>query len=118
VPLTPGSPLSGFSKARITLLTSEILLLHFPEAESRSSIRPLVQKELLVAYTPVAVCRGFFHMSAEASVHEFLDVIQGDLLPVTEAGIFPLVKLPHPFPKRTEMVLVGRSYIEFYHLTE
>jgi hypothetical protein len=57
-------------------------------------------------------------MSAEASVHEFLDVTQGNLLPITDVSIFPLTKLPDPFPHQTEMVLVGRDYLQFYHTAE
>jgi hypothetical protein len=75
----------------------------------------LQRTELLVAYTPVAVCRGYFHMSAEARLRDFLDVAQEHLIPVTEAHIFPLVELPAPFPSEAELILIGRSQLQSYH---
>ena len=114
-PLTPGTPLQVVVRAQVTLRKPRIVLLHFTSAEARASIRPLVRRELLVAHTPLAVCRGGFHMSAESSVHEFLDITPGDLLPVTEADIFPLINLPHPFPAENDMLLIGRDFIQLYH---
>jgi hypothetical protein len=114
--LTPGSPLSDLSRSKLTLLKSQIVLLYFTEAEIRASIRPIVHRVLLVAYTPVAVCRGHFHMSAEASVDAFLDVTQGDLLPITEVQIFPLVELSAPFSLQADLLLIGRSHLQVYHL--
>jgi hypothetical protein len=113
--LTPNSPLSDLSRSQVTLLKSQIVLLHFTEAETRASIRPLVHRELLVAYTPVAVCRGYFHMPAEAGVDAFLDVTQGNLLPITEVQVYPLVALSTPFSLQADLLLVGRSYLQLYH---
>jgi hypothetical protein len=113
--LTPDSPLSDFSRSQVTLLKSQIVLLHFTEAETRASIRPLVHRELLVAYTPVAVCRGYFHMPAEAGVGAFLDITQGDLLPITEVQVYPLVTLSIPFSLQADLLLIGRSYLQLYH---
>jgi len=114
-PLTPNSRLRSIVHPRLTLRKHQVALLYFTSPETRASIRPLVRRELLVAYTPVAVCRGYFHMSAEASLHEFLDVTPGDLLPVAEARIFPLINLPAPFPSEADIILVGRDYVQFYH---
>ena len=90
-------------RAQVALRKPRIVLLHFTSAETRASIRPLVRRELLVAHTPMAVCWGSLQMSAESSVHEFLDVTPSDLLSVTEAYIFPLIN-------------VGSSPKKLYHL--
>jgi hypothetical protein len=113
--LTPDSPLNALSRSQVTLFKSQIVLLHFTEAETRASIRPLVHSELLVAYTPVAVCRGYFHMPAEANVDAFLDVTPGNLLPITEAQVYPLVSLSAPFSLKADLLLMGRSYLQLYH---
>jgi hypothetical protein len=115
VPLTPGGLLKHISRPHVIIRKPQIAFLTFASAETRASIRVLVKKELLVAYTPVAVCRGYFHMPAEANVREFMDVTQGELLTVTEAQLFPLIRLPAPFPTQVELLLVGRSHLQFYH---
>jgi hypothetical protein len=113
--LTPGSPLTTISRPHVVVRKPQIVFLYFTSAETRASIRTLVRRELLVAYTPTAVCRGHFHMSAEANVRDFLGVTPGDLLPVTEARIFPLTKLPAPFPAEADLVMLGRAHLHFYH---
>ena len=114
-PLTPGSPVQGFSRPHVVIRRSQIVLLYFTEVESRSTVRLLRRREPMVAYTPVAVCKGYFHMADDAGVSNLLDVAQGDLVPITEAQIFPLVELPAPFPAEAELLLVGRFQLECYH---
>jgi len=117
VPLTPGGPLKPLSRPHVVVLKPRIVFLYLGSAEARTSIRTLARRELLVAYTPLAVCRGYFHMPAEANVNDFLGVTPGDLLPVTEASVFPLIELPDPFPAKADLLLVGRAYIQLYHAT-
>ena len=113
--LAPGSPLKTISRPHVVVRKPHVVLLYFVSAETRASIHTLVRRELLVAYTPIAVCRGYFHMPAEASMRDFLGVVPGDLLPITEAHIFPLVELPAPFPAEAGLVLVSRHHLHFYH---
>ena len=114
-PLAGRGPLQSFSRPRIILRRSEIVLLYFASEETRASIQTLRRSELLVAYTPVAVCRARFHMADEANVHDFLEDIASILLPITDAQIFPLSDLPAPFPAEPDLLLLGRSHLEFYH---
>ncbi len=114
-PLTPGSPLKPLPRSHVVVRKPEIVLLYLTSAETRASIRTLARRELLVAYTSVAVCRGFFHMPAEANVNDFLGVTPGALLPITETYIFPLIELPEPLPAETDLILVGRTHLQFYH---
>ena len=114
-PFAPGSPLKTMSRPHVVVRKSQIVLLHLASAEARASIRTLTRRELIVAYTPLAVCRGYFHLPTEADMRDFLSVVRGDLLPITEAHIFPLVELPEPFPHEIDLVLVGRSQLHFYH---
>jgi hypothetical protein len=114
-PLTPSSPLGSLSRPHIVVLKSEIMLLYPTSAESRASIQTLTRRELLVAYTPLAVCRGHFHMPVEANLNEFLSVTPGLFLPVTETKIFPLFELPAPFPGEADLLLIGRAHLHLYH---
>lgn len=114
-PLTPGSPIKGLSRPHVVLRRPQIVFLYFTEEESRETIRTLQRSEVLVAYTPIAVCQGEFHMAQEANISDFLDVVQGTLIPITKARIFPLVELPAPFPLQADLLLIGCSQIEAYH---
>jgi hypothetical protein len=114
-PLTPGSPLMGLSRPHVVVRKPQVVLAYFASAETRASIHTLARTEPLVAYTPVAVCRGEFHMPAEARIGDFVESTQGELLAVTNARIFPLIEFPAPFPTDVELVLVGRSQLLSYH---
>jgi hypothetical protein len=114
-PLTPGSPMRGLNRPHVVVLRPQTVFLYFTSAKTRESIRKLPKKELLVAYTPIAVCRGYFHMTAEARLRDFIDVTHEPLIPVSEARIFPLVELPAAFPTEVDMILVGLSQLQSYH---
>jgi hypothetical protein len=114
-PLTPGSPLKGIFRPHVVVRRPYIAFLYFASAETRASLKLLARHELLVAYTPIAVCRGRFHMSSEANLRDFLDVSQGSLLAVTEARLFPLVEFPAPFPLDAELLMMGRAQLQSYH---
>jgi hypothetical protein len=114
-PIGPASPLKAISRPHVVVCKSEIVLVYFTSAEIRASIRTLVRREPLVAYTPLAVCRGHFHMPAEARMSDFLDFTPGNILFVTDARSFPLVELPAPFPTDADLLMVERSHISFYH---
>ena len=114
-PLTPGSPMKGLSRDHVVVRRPSLVFVYFDDKEVRDDIQPLIGKALLVAYTPVAVCRGYFHMSAEANVRDFLDVSQGDMLVVTEAMVFPLVEFPAPFPEKADKLFICRKQILSYH---
>ncbi len=114
-PLVSRGPLQNFSRPNIILRRSEIVLLYFASEETRASVRTLRRGESLVAYTPVAICRAQFHMSDEANVNNFIDDIVSKLLPITDVQLFPLNDALASFPAEPELLLVGRSYLEFYH---
>ncbi len=114
-PLTPNSPLGPVSRSHVVVRKQAIVLLYLTSAESRASVHALARSELLVAYTPVAVCRGQFHMPTEANLNEFLGVTPGEFLPITDAQVFPLVLIPDPFPTTAEVLLLGRAHLQLYH---
>lgn len=114
-PLTPGSPVRGLKRPHVVVLRPQTVFLYFASAETRAAIRKLPKRELLVAYTPIAVCRGYFHMTAESRLRDFTDVIQEPLIPVSEARIFPLIEFPAPFPTEADLLLVGLSQLQSYH---
>jgi hypothetical protein len=114
-PLTPGSPLKGIFRPHVVVRRPYVVFLCFASAETRASLQLLARHESLVAYTPIAVCRGQFHMSAEANLRDFLDTSQSGLLAVTEARLFPLVEFPAPFPTEAELLMVGRAQLQSYH---
>jgi hypothetical protein len=116
-PLTPGSPLKGFNRPHVVVRRPQIVFLYFNSDETRTSIRKLQRTEPLVVYTPIAVCRGYFHMSAEARIRDFIDATQEHLIFVTEARIFSLIEFPAPFPTEADLMLVGRSQLQSYHPT-
>ena len=114
-PLAPGIPMGSLSRPHVVIRKPQIVFLYLASAEARASIRPFARRELLVAYTPVAVCRGYFHLSAEANVRDFVDTVNTDLLPITEAHVFPFNALSAPFPTEADLLLAGRAYLQFYH---
>jgi hypothetical protein len=114
-PLTPGSPLRGIFRPHAVVLRSQVIFLYLASEEGRASVSTFTRKDLMMIYTPIAVCRGYLPMPAEARIGDFLGVVPGELLPVIDAHIFPFVELPAPFPMEADLMLMGRSHWLFYH---
>lgn len=114
-PLTPGNPLKGLQRPTVVVRRPQVAFFYFTSAETRGSIRLLPRTEGIVAYTPVAVCRGNFHLTAEARLGDFIETIAGYFIPVSEAQVFPLVGFPAPFPLEADLMLLGRDQIQTYH---
>lgn len=114
-PLTPGSPLKGIARPHVVILKSQIVLLYLVSEESRASISTFTRREPMMIYTPVAVCRGHMPMPSEARIGDFLGVVPGDLLPVLDVRVFPFIELSAPFTLETELLLIGRPHMMFYH---
>lgn len=115
-PLTPGGPIRGLARRQVSVRKQEVVFLYYTDAEAREAIRLMTRKELLIAYTPLAVLKGVFHLPAEARLSDFLAAMSDLFLPLSRAELFFLQELPSPFPTRCELLLVGRQYIQVYHL--
>jgi hypothetical protein len=114
-PVAPGSAVKTVQRAQVYVRKPQVSLLSFLTAEGQEAIRTLARRELLAVYTPLAVCRGYFHMAAEARLDDFLDLSLGELLPVSEAHVFPLIALPEPIPEKHGLLLMGRRQLQFFH---
>jgi len=114
-PVARGASLKTIQCPFVYLRKPQLVLLGFTTPEAKEAIRTLARRDLLGAYTPVAICRGYFHMPAESRLDDFMDVQAGELLPVSDATVFPLVALPEPFPAKFELLFLAKSHIQFFH---
>jgi hypothetical protein len=114
--IPPTGPVKGLSRSRVSVRKQEVVFLHFAEPEAiLSQIRLLTREELMIAYTPLAILRGAFHLPAEISLNDFLATLPNSFLPITQASLFMLAELPSPFPQRCELLVIGRPHIWLYH---
>ena len=114
-PVSPGSTLKSVQRPHVYVRKTHAALLCFRTPEGREAIRTLARREMLAAYTALAVCRGYFHMTAEARLEDFLDLSAAEMVAVSEAHVFPLVALPEPLPAQHELLLMSRSQLQFFH---
>ena len=115
VPLVPGGPLRPLARSQISLRKPEVVFLYLTEPAGRAEVRQLIRKETLIAYTPLAILRGAFNMSAESRPTDFLATMSADFVLVSEASLFMLTDALTSIPKECPLLLVGRQYIQLYH---
>jgi hypothetical protein len=114
-PIAPDSTVSSLQRPHVYVRKLQIAMMCFTSPEGQEAIRTLARRELLAAYTPVAVFQGYFHMGAEARLEDFLDLSPAEMIPVSEAHVFPLVGLPEPLPEGQGLLLLGRGQLQFFH---
>jgi hypothetical protein len=114
-PIVPSGPLKGVTRPEITVSGSELGLVFFCDADYRQRIPRLRNTEGVIAYTPHVVLRGNFHRGAEARLRDLLDTIQGTFLVMSDVSVFPIARLPAPFPQQADLLIVNRQFISLYH---
>lgn len=115
-PLTPGRPIRGLARRQVSVRKQEVVFLLYEEAEAAREIHLMARKELLIAYTPLAVLKGVFHLPAEARLNDFLATMPDPFLPVTRAQLFLLQEFPSPFPTECDLLIMGQRHIQVYHI--
>ena len=115
-PIRPSGPFKALSQPQVTVLRRDFAFAYFPDPEARGSVQLLARVESAVVYTSLAIVRADFHLPAEAPQATFLSVITQDMIPVTNAQIFWLAPPPLPFPTQCELLMLGKKYIQMYHL--
>ena len=115
-PIRPSGPFKALSQPQVTVLRDDFAFAYFPDPEARGSVQLLAREENAVIYTSLAIVRATFHLPAEAPNATFLSVVTQDMIPVTDAQIFWLNPPPMPFPDKCELLMVGKKYIQMYHV--
>jgi hypothetical protein len=115
VPIGSEERFKGISRAEIIIDKSEFGILYSDDPEFRSKVQMLRFADSVIAYTPHAIIRGQFHRGAETRLPDLFDALQGAFMPVTDASLFPTTDLPAPLPTHSELILLNRQFVRFYH---
>ncbi len=115
LPLMPGGPLKGMTRPQISLRKPEVVFIYPLEQVAKDQVRLLARKEPYIVYTPLAILRASFHLSAEARAQDLFSTMSADFVPITEVSLFSLLDLPAPFPQKPDLLIVGRQYVQLYH---
>jgi len=115
MPINLEGPFKGVSRPEITVDRNELGILYFFDPAFRSKVQMLRNADSVIAYTPHAILRGRFHRGAETRLRDLFDGMQGIFLPMTEVSLYPTTDLPSPLPAQTDLVILNREFVRFYH---
>ena len=115
MPLREEGPFKGVTRPEITVNRSELGLIYFTDPSYRKKVQVLKSFDAVIAYTPHLILRGRFHRGAEARLRDLFDTIAGSFLAMTQVSIFPKIDLPSSLPKQADLIILNRSFVNFYH---
>jgi hypothetical protein len=113
--LDPNATLVNFSQPAVTLPKGQIESIDLVSPEAQASVQLTSRAELAVLYTDRFIIQANMHPSGDMPVSNIFNVVGGDFVPVSNARLYPLVptrKLP---TDHTQVLVINKHSINFYH---
>ena len=102
-------------KAQVLVNRGDVCFIYLPDRNSHQTVHMLRNVQTAIAHIGPVICRGEWHMGADATLATFVDDLPGNFFPITNADLHAKVALPEPLPNRAEMMLVNRQHVAIYH---
>jgi hypothetical protein len=102
-------------KPQVYVNRHDICFIHLPDRTAHQNVNMMRNAQFAIAHIGPVVCRGEFHMGADATLLTFMDDLSGNFFPVTNADLHAKVTLPAPLPQKAELLLVSRLHVPVYH---
>ena len=102
-------------KPQVYVNCRDICFIYLPDRNSQQTVHMLRNVQTAIAHLGPVICRGEWHMGADATLATFIDDLPGDFFAVTNADLHAKVALPGPLPHKAEMMLVNRQHVAVYH---
>ena len=115
MPIGSDERFKGVTRPEIIVGKSEFGILCFDDPEFSAKVQMLRFADSVIAYTPHAIIKGQFHRGAETHLRDLFDGMQGEFLPVTDVSLFPTTELPAALPTHSELIILNRQFVRFYH---
>ena len=103
-------------KPQVYVNCRDICFIYLPDRNSHQTVHMLRNVQTAIAHIGPVICRGEWHMGADATLATFTDDLPGDFFAVTNADLHVRVALPAPLPHKAEIILVNRLHVAVYHL--
>lgn len=104
------------TRPMVVIQKSHVCGMYIDDAKGRESIRLLKRVQKLIAHVPNLIYRGEIHLGTETRDQDIFDVLIGQFFALTNASVFPTIKLPAEFPQQTEMLLVHKDALQAYYM--
>jgi hypothetical protein len=102
-------------KPQVYVNRHDICFINLPDRNSHQTVHMLRNVHTAIAHIGPVVCRGEWHMGADATLTTFIDDLPGNFFPVTGADLHAKSALPAPLPHKAELILVNRLHVSLYH---
>jgi hypothetical protein len=102
-------------KPQVYVNRNDICFIHLPNRDSHQSVYMLKNVQTAIAHLGPVICRGEWHMGADATLVTFVDDLPGNFFPITNADLHAKAAMPAPLPHKTELILANRLHVSIYH---
>lgn len=115
LPFSAEHPMERITRPQVMTRIADIVAVSLLGENGKQAAHLLVTSNPLIVYTACCVIQGMFHMGAEDTPSDYISSAGHDFIGVTQASLFPLQSLRHRPAARSELLLINRQHILFYH---
>lgn len=94
---------------------ASVCFIYLPDRASHQNVNMMRNVQAAIAHIGPVVCRAEFHMGVDATLLTFMDDLNGNFFPITNADLHAKVVMPAPLPHKAEVLLVNRPHVSIYH---
>jgi hypothetical protein len=102
-------------KPQVYVNRNDVCFIHLPNRDSHQSVYMLKNVQTAIAHLGPVICRGEWHMGADATLVTFVDDLPGNFFPITNADLHAKAPMPAPLPHKVELILANRLHVSIYH---
>ena len=102
-------------KPQVYVYRHDVCFIYLPDRNSHQSVHMLKNVHTAIAHIGPIICRGEWHMGADATLSTHIDDLTGNFFPITNADLHAKVTMPAPLPHKAELILVNRQHVPIYH---
>ena len=112
--LTQGAPAVP-DQAQIHLNRSQICFVILLDQAARAGVNLLKQTQVAISQVSSIVCRGEYHMGSEWHLATYFEDQHSQFFPITNVELYSPVSMPVALPRKAEMILANRAFVQLYY---
>ena len=97
---------------QVCVTRSNVCLIVLLDSAAQQSVNMLKRTLPVISHIGPLVCRGEYHMGADAQLSTYFDDLVGNFFPLTSVDLFPTVAMPPALPRKADLIIANRAQVQ------
>lgn len=113
--LDPSAVLAGVAQPQVVVPKHQVMAIDMMSPEAAAWVTMPPRAEMAVLYTPRFIIQAHLHPAGDMRVSDLFNVMAGVFFPTSRAQLHPIVPTRDLPTDYAHLLIVNRSYVDFFH---